>query len=365
MEKNFTSRTSIESLVNFIEGTANESVSHEIEQWINGSEENCVFFERFRQVWTNQEDLASLLADKRAEDWEKVSRVVNQNSGHEPDTKAKHFNWRWLQRIAAVFILIVFTTVAYFMGNKQEPLPFTEHASMYHEIVVPIGEKSELKLADGTIIWINAGSKVRFPNRFSGISRDIWLDGEAYFEVARDKEKPFLVHTSDLDVKVYGTKFNLKAYKEEDIIEATLIEGLVSLETRNILNNKKEEIFLKPNHKAIYLKKKSKTIENEIVRAVSEPLKPRKIIISNPIKAETSMSWRDGKLEFFEEPFENIAVKLERRYGIKKEKYSGVLKNISIEQALKAIQMTNDFDFRIEDNKVIITGNESKKNRKE
>ena len=131
-----------------------------------------------------------------------------------------------------------------------------------------------MKLSDGTTLWINAGSHVRFPNAFDTESREIWLDGEAYFEVARDKNRPFIVHTSDLNVKVHGTKFNLKAYDDEDIFEATLIEGLVSLETRNMLGNIENEVFLKPNHKAIYLKKSTRNITNDIVQVVNEPLNP-------------------------------------------------------------------------------------------
>jgi len=362
----------IESLVNLIEGSGNDSVRDENTQWINANPENKEFFDRLRQVWAEQEDFTSLLKENREKDWKKVSSVFKDQNPIPSKGKTIRLYSRWWQRIAAVFLLFICTTVGYFIGRENTQQAFLPGSVAYHEIVVPIGEKSEMTLSDGSRIWINAGSKVRFPNQFNDKSRDIWLDGEAYFEVASDKTKPFLVHTSDIDVRVYGTKFNLKAYADEDIIEATLVEGLVSLETRNLLNNTKEEVFLKPNHKAIYLKKRTKSLESEIIHEISSPLKPRKIVISNPIKVESSISWREGKLEFFEESFENIAVKLERRFGveiriehdqIKKIKYTGVLKNISIEQALKAIQLTANFNYVINDNTVIITDNEPVNNK--
>jgi ferric-dicitrate binding protein FerR (iron transport regulator) len=368
MRRFFTGSNIIETLVNFIEGSENDSVRNEITQWINANQENKEFFNQFRQVWAEREDLSSLLKENKEKDWEKISFIFKDQKPILPKGKTIHMFSRGWQRVAALILLFFFTTIGYFIGHDSTQQPLINKHAEYNEVIVPTGEKSELALSDGSRIWINAGSKIRFPNQFNNNSRDIWLDGEAYFEVTHDKTKPFWVHTSDVDVKVYGTKFNLKAYKDEDIIEATLVEGLVSLETRNLLNNTKEEVFLKPNHKAIFFKKKPKTLANEITHEISGPLKPRKILISNPIKIESSISWRDGKLEFVEESFENIAVKLERRYGveiriendqIKKIKYTGVLKNISIEQALHAIQLTADFHYVIDDNTVVITNNEN------
>lgn len=371
MEVFFKGSVTIESLVNYIEGSVNDSVKEEIELWLQAHENNQTFFNGFSQAWLSHEDLSPLLNENKQRDWDSILNALHSKKPEITSGKTK-FNIRWLQRIAAAVLLIVFSGIGYFAGKHQPDLPLLIGSTIYHEIVVPDGEKSALTLSDGTIMWINAGSKVRFPSAFNIESRDIWLDGEAYFEVARDKKRPFFVHTSNVDVKVYGTKFNLKAYDDEDVFEATLIEGLVSLETKDMLGSTREEVFLEPNRKAIYLKKKPENIERDIVQAVTEPLKPRKIIISNPVKVESSISWREGKLEFNDETLENIAIKLERRYGVEIEmdgkevrnvRYSGVLKNISIEQALKAIQMTADFSYSIDDNIVIIKDKERKKGR--
>jgi transmembrane sensor len=370
----FKGRITIEILYNYLNGTLHGDDVAEIENWINASRENRLFFNRLKEICQHQEELTALSAENRKRDWENVVRSC-KNEHLEISGRFKNsFTKRWIQRTAAAVVLFIFSALGYFAGYKQMNIPFIADELHFHEIMVPSGEKSKLILSDGTVMWINAGSKVKFPNTFNTSTRDIWLDGEAYFEVTKDEHRPFLVHTSEVDVKVYGTKFNLKAYNEEDLFEATLIEGLVSLQTQNIINNAKEEIFLEPNHKAIYLKKKSRHISNEITQVISEPLKPRKIIISNPVQVESSISWREGKLEFNEETFENMIPKLERRYGViiqmeDKElpdvRYSGVLKNISIEQALKAIQMTTDFTYEIHENKVNINGIHRKKEKPE
>ncbi len=363
MKKVVSGNISIELLVRYIEESLDNSAKAEVMHWIEADPENGKFFQLFEEAWKNPDELHAFDKENRESDWKAISGFIEGDSG-KISVKARSMGNRWWYRAAGILLLVSATALAYLMGlNRQKPVALA--ANSYHEIVVPKGEKSELMLSDGTKIWINAGSQVRFPNQFNAATRDIWLDGEAYFEVAKDKDRPFLVHTSDLDVKVYGTKFNLKAYADEDIIETTLVEGVVSLETRNLLNNVKEEVFLKPNHKAIYLKKKAQIDEeNELTREITEPLRPKKILLTKTVQVEPTISWHEGKLIFIDESFESIVMKLERRYGvdividndqIKKIKYTGVLKNISIEQALKAMQLSTSFDYNIRDNTIVIS----------
>lgn len=334
MKKVISGNISLELLVGYIEETLDSSVKTEVMNWIEADPENKKFFHLFEEAWKNPQELNDLNEESRETDWQVISNALRKDADPASGKKLR-IPKRWWLRAAGVLLLIAATTFTYYLGKSDSQQVLVDKTA-YHMIIVPKGEKSELMLSDGTRIWINAGSNVRFPNQFSGTTRDIWLDGEAYFEVAKDKTKPFMVHTSDLDVKVYGTKFNLKAYASEDIIETTLIEGIVSLETRNIFNRKKEEVFLKPNHKAIYLKKNA-PIENknEIVRDIAVPLRSKKILLSKPVQVEPAISWREGKLIFIDESFESIATKLERRFDVKivienekmkQVKYTGVLK---------------------------------------
>lgn len=370
MKKIINKDITLEKLAEFIEGSLNDTLKAEVSQWIQADDDNRAFYELFKKAWSDPQDLSELAKENKENDWKQISTVINNSDQISASGRTLLFHSRSWLRIAGVILLLIATALGYFAGRNHTRQSLSIGGTSYHEIIVPAGEKSNLTLSDGTRIWINAGSKIKFPNQFNNESRDIWLDGEAYFEVTRDKIRPFLVHTSDLDVRVHGTKFNLKAYDSEDIIEATLVEGLVSLETRNILGTKKEKVFLKPNHKAIYVKKKNAVASSEVMREITVPLMPKKIIITNPIVVEPSLSWREGKLVFMDESFENICINLERRYGvtikiendrIKKVRYTGVLKNISIEQALKAIQLTADFDFSINDHMVIISQRTSSK----
>ena len=114
----------------------------------------------------------------------------------------------------------------------------------YHKIVVPRGGEYNLKLADGTRVWMFAESEIRFPTRFKGSKREVYLSGEAYFEVRHDPAHPFYVKTKSLDVKVLGTSFNVKAYNNMDIVETSLVEGMVSLKD-NVLRPNMQAVFHK------------------------------------------------------------------------------------------------------------------------
>ena len=166
-----------------------------------------------------------------------------------------------------------------------------------------------------------------------------------------------------MNIKVLGTSFNVKAYSDEGIIETTLVSGRVSLEKANASNSGEKEVILEPNRKAIYIKNELSLMTEENKRHIAVPLKLRKIIISEPVKLEPIVSWTEDRLVFENEPFENIAKQLERRYGmqiiiedneLKQYRYTGVLKKISIEQAIKAIQLTAKFNYAILDNKLTI-----------
>jgi ferric-dicitrate binding protein FerR (iron transport regulator) len=353
---------SIKLLIGYIEASLSSSDKAKVMQWIEADPENRKYFELFEETWKNPQDVIALDKESREYDWKVISSAIEKK----PDKSGKNIRsvHRWWLRAAGFLLLLSSTAVAYFAGSNSHK-PVASVKDHYNEIVVPKGEKSELLLSDGTKIWINAGSSVRFPNVFNSELRDIWLDGEAYFEVASDKSRPFLVHTSELDVKVYGTKFNLKAYSDEDIIETTLVEGIVSLETHGALNTIKDEVFLKPNHKAIYLKKKAQISGiDKLSREIDEPLRPKKIILTRTVQVEPAISWHEGKLIFLDETLESIAMRLERRYDvnimisndhIKKVRYTGVLKNVSIEQALKALQLAASFNYSINDNYIIIS----------
>jgi ferric-dicitrate binding protein FerR (iron transport regulator) len=371
MKRDFFKTITLESLIDYIEGPEKDQSSKIVETWLNADPENRNFFLKIKEAWLNRADLNELRSENVDKDFEKILHQIQALGASEADklkTSARVINMRLLRWAASVIIILASAGVAYFVGRAQGSPPVKADV-VYNEMIVPIGQRSQIVLSDGTTVWVNAGSKFRFPSQFSGNKREVWLDGEGLFDVAKDTSKVFYVHTSELDVKVHGTVFNLKAYSTEDIIETTVVEGLVSFEMNNHKAEKSRDIFLEPNHKAIYLKKESAIVTEELRREVKEPLKPLKIIISEPVKVEPVISWTEGKLIFTDESLGNILQKLERKYdvqiivnngAINQLKYTGVLKQVSIEQALRALQMTTGIQYTIKDNLITISTKKEK-----
>ena len=158
-------------------------------------------------------------------------------------------------------------------------------------LIVPYGKRSTLTLSDGSKVWLNSGSVLEFPVQFSEKNREIYLaSGEMYIEVAPDKQKSFYVRTADFNVKVYGTKFNVSTYANSPH-SVVLVEGSVSLQSAN-----KQETFLSPNEQALY--------------SDNGTFNTQKVDITQFI------SWKDGYLEFYNTPMENVLKQIERYYNL-------------------------------------------------
>lgn len=161
-----------------------------------------------------------------------------------------------------------------------------------HVIQIPKGGEYELILPDGTHVWINSDSELSFPTQFDSTRREVFLTGEAYFSVTKDKEKPFIVKVNeDIEIKVLGTQFNVQAYQDENTIETTLCEGSVNV------SDGKQKVTLTPSLQAVY----SKSTKNLITRKVDTRL---------------YSSWKDGLFVFENKPLEEIMTTLSRWYNI-------------------------------------------------
>ncbi|HZH71546.1 MAG TPA: FecR domain-containing protein [Mariniphaga sp.] len=181
---------------------------------------------------------------------------------------------------------------------RRSDYPRLSTKPQLNEIVVPFGQQSEVTLADGTVIWINAGSKLAFPSEFSKNNRLVHIEGEAAFQVAKNERKPFIVRTSDgLDIEVLGTLFNVSAYPEQEIIETVLINGRVAINKPGFFNNSPVE--LSPNKKAEFNKL------NQEIEVSDEP------------NATIYIAWVKGWLEYQKESLNSVLVKLERYYDVK------------------------------------------------
>lgn len=258
----------------------------------------------------------------------------------------KHINtygatfFRYFSRVAAVLLFILSTSIAsYYIYNDN----FKSTKLVSCETVVPFGSQAKIILPDGTVAWLNSGSTLKYSNLFGKKTRDVSLTGEGYFEVTKDKNKPFLVHTNNIQIKVLGTVFNVRSYVDDPTVEVNLLEGKVDVSILDATDNNRLTLY--PNEKMVYDK------EN-------------KSMLSYNADAAKSVQWTIGKLCFVDAPIEKIARDIERKYDvhiiidsekIKGEIFSGSINlNQPLNEVLDYIDVDKKFDITNNGKTIII-----------
>ncbi len=234
-------------------------------------------------------------------------------------------------------------------------------------IVAQNGSTTRSSLADGTTVWLNAGSKLYYENDFNGATREVRLEGEAFFDVVKQPHRPFIVNTSGIDSRVLGTAFNVKSYPEDKNVETTLYRGLVQVLRHEDSTGK--SIQLIPNHKLILSKQaaiETITLSEDKRQLVKEA--PVNFIIT-PIDSTRKESerietaWVYSRLEFFGDSFEEVAKKLERWYNVtivftdekvKKLNVRGSFENETVEQAFTALREAFPINYKISNHEIFV-----------
>ena len=217
----------------------------------------------------------------------------------------------------------------------------SEEVLAYNTLSVPYGKTFKLSLSDGSQVVLNAGTKLKYPVNFiQGKNRTVFLNGEAYFDIAKDAEHPFIVNTEDMDVKVLGTHFNVNSYTEDQKTYTVLVEGKVLAENKLLANDNK---ILEPNEKVFF--------ENDALKV-------------EHVDVQKYVAWVQGQLVFVDDSFELIVNKLQRKFNVKIENnypelnkinITATFTNESIEEVLKTFQTYKDFDWTIKNGTVIIS----------
>jgi len=216
---------------------------------------------------------------------------------------------------------------------------------VYNTIKIPYGKRFQLQLSDGTIVHLNAGTTLKYPVKFlASQNRQVFLEGEAYFDVAKDKKHPFVVNADELNVRVLGTHFNVSNYPEDDQTDVVLVEGSVGMYGANEIFDAGRNTILKPGFKGSF-DRKNKSIDTKAV------------------STDYYTSWIRGGLSFRNMAFKNICKKLERKYNVKivnqNDKFENEIFNASFEDEplTKILSYFNDihsFDYYQKDNYIII-----------
>ncbi len=323
-----------EDIINkYLTGQCSEEELVEVNAWMKESEENA------RQLF-RMEEIYHLGKFNQYADRQQMARAEKQLYKKLDEEKRKQNKilrmHRWMKYAAMIAVILVIGGGSgywlYQNGNNQHMMVAVANEGIVKEIILP----------DGTKVWLNNSATLKYPREFSEKARNVYLDGEAYFEVTKNRHKPFTVQSDAMRVRVLGTTFNFKCDKNYRIAEVTLIEGEIEVK-----GNKEEgQIILAPGQRAELNKNNGRLTVKQV-------------------DAKMDAVWHDNLIPFQKADIFTISKALERFYDIKiilspdmraDKTYSGVLKKKStIESVLKSLQNSISIDYKIVGNNIFIS----------
>ncbi|HEY8388797.1 MAG TPA: FecR domain-containing protein [Parasegetibacter sp.] len=300
--------------------------------------------------------------------------VSSPFTGGQAMVKQMHTGIRWAGIAAAAILGVVLLTFWLNSSKKNQenlaakPTSVVEDtpSDISYTYLTKAGEKKSFQLPDGTNVYLNAGSSIKLIDGFNKSHREMHLVGEAYFDVVHNPQLPFIIHTIEMDVKVLGTAFNVRAYPDDDICETSLVRGSVEVLLKGM---QPRTLILKPTEKVVVDKQLNKLQSSNVnTKRREETVRTNDFVISTltHIPQDNSvveLSWIDNRLTFSDERFEDIARKLERWYDIsiqfkseeiKEYRFTGTFDKETIQRVLEAMQLSRSFHFLIENDKKII-----------
>lgn len=310
----------------FVKGELNSLEKREVIEWIRSHADNQKKFNLIK---------AKHVASK-------FKNITGNNSQvyYKKFSKKVEYGKNYKYTISAIAIVIVSFLVTYYFNssigdqNKVQDMQVDQYSTIIskegnHKVILP----------DGSTIILNVDSKLVFPKIFSDSLREVTLTGEAFFEIAHNADKPFIVNANEIKIKVLGTSFNVKSYSKDEKIETTLVTGKVEL-----IKDKETPVILAPSQKAVFFKSEKK-------------LKIEEVNSSNII------AWKDGKLIFNNTSMEDVIIDLERKYDVQfiinspkllAYEYTGTFDNLSIEEVLDLLVISSPIKHLLKDEKIVL-----------
>ena len=310
-----------ETLIKYITGQADAVEAGQVGTWASASEERQKELGRIRNVWILSglgNEVDQLIKEPE------IRRILDKIRIKKDPKKTRRLK---LLKYAAVLFFVV--SISGFLGYliSQSAIP----ASEYTGIIVPKGERSKVVLPDGSTVQLNGGSQLRFSPGYRSGKRSVFLEGEAFFEVAHDRFHPFVVEAGNLHIEVLGTKFNISSYPDDETITTYLEEGKVK-----VCIEGQGDTYLKPSE-VLKFNKPDGTAEKQTV------------------SDHRFSDWTKGILNIKGETIEELARKLERRFDIRisfgdaevrKHTYSGSIKDEELETVLEALKFTSSLKYK-------------------
>jgi transmembrane sensor len=318
-----------ELLAAYISDNLNEAQRKEVEDWLAASEENRKVLDQARKVW----DKVSGSKDEQPDAnlaWEKVSAKTGIDNSTK--TKTRFLNTNFFIKVAAVVLIIVGIRV---FGPlfKSEKLAETS-----------ADKRLQIELSDGSIITLNHSSSLKYPQKFSGNTREVTLLGEAFFSIARNEKKPFIIHTGNSAVKVLGTSFNINNCGKGQV-EVVVSSGIVAFYSKAGITSEKPVVLTK-NDKLVYT-----GLNGKISKSINDD--------------PNYFSWKTGKFIFRETKLSEVFGKIEDFYGIKivvtndainKYRFTSTFDNQPVENIMNVLKLAFGLDIKHEGKEYLVTG---------
>ena len=344
-----------------LQGEASEMEQQQLWNWLK-DDKNFSQYQNLRDAWI----AAGLISEHSSFDMEKRYQKVQARIQAKIQTKPKvRFinDWSTLLKVAAVFVVafIMGSVITHYTPNKS----LTDFQTNHYEVEAPRGAKIKMSLADGTKVWLNAGSKLTYSNSYNLSNREVTLVGEGYFEVAKNRQIPFYVEAGGIKVKAVGTAFNVKAYPDEVEVEATLVEGIIEV------SEGKQILRLEPRQKASFIRSSAQLVrkttssnKEKIEQVKRSDIETVDVILSKNINTDIYTSWRKKRWIFERENLCDFTKKLERRYDVRiyimdqklnDYKISGSVEQQTLDQLLNAVRLTVPINYKITNKEVLLT----------
>jgi transmembrane sensor len=344
-----------ELLIKYLNNKCTETELSEVLSWINADALNEEGKKWIIEDWNSWQETGNMEEDETFtaifdKIQEKIDNNIQENSREVNKTLTLSSVTLWITRVAAVLLIPVLTFVFYTLSEKSNISDqYAKRAVDSLEVIAPMGSRTVVQLSDGSVVHLNYGSRIKYPQFFSGNTRKVVLAGEGFFKVAHNPEKPFIVKAGNLNIKAVGTTFNVLAYPDDEVIETTLVNGKVILEQIN-------------------LNEKTKTIGTMTPGQHVEYNAQSGDISSTEGKVEKYISWTNGKLIFEDTPILQVAERLSRMFNVdfqvkdelKDYNYTVTLEDESLSQILELMTIATPVVYKMLPRKKLPDGTFSK-----
>lgn len=365
-------------------GEATDAESRELNHLLSAQPELHQELQALEALWQGQLQASDSAAAQTEADFDKLVLKMQQQgidfsiqetaSQTQTATTAAKLRWlkkpiTWVSTAAAAAVLVA---AMWWMPGTEAKQMEEPALAKANQVSTRPGSRSKVVLPDGTQVWLNADSKLTYGNDFGVSSRDVTLSGEAYFDVKPNKEVPFYIHTSKINIKVTGTVFNVRAYPNETRSETSLLHGKVEV----TLNSSPDKTYyLKPSDKLVVtddggINQTSAAMagsalqkQNRVATVVQIPVM-QKLVVKPDELFPVETAWVNNTLAFNDESFREVADKMERWYGVEivfahheleQMRFTGRFENETVAQALEAMQLATPFHFSMKGNSILIS----------